>query len=190
MSAAKHQDVRRCLLCGSRERIEQHHPGREINCSVAVPLCKRCHERIWRLEENAGVHREIDSEPQRVWSTMHGLVALLESERDPEHWFLANRAALLRLVNVVSDEPIGPDPVSNVVRKKDATESGKPRSHEARSPHVVLTAIASAISEMIGDQNLAAAAAACPGPRSRTSRPRRATLLRPRRSRLSGSRSV
>ena len=165
------QDVRRCLLCGSRQRIEQHHPGREVDCSVTVPLCKRCHERIWRLEESAGVHREIGSEPQRAWSILHGFMLLLGSERDPDRasgtsprgadrWFLTNRATLLRLVNVVSDEPIGPDPVSNVVRKKDATESDEPRSREAQSPHAVIAALAHAISEMIGDQNLAAAAAA------------------------------
>lgn len=110
-----------CLICGSSQRIEDHHVGRATNLAVTVPLCRQCHARQTGLQRRFGVFRLLPGDEQRLWSIAHGFMGLLiEHARALSAPALATderaHRAILRLLASLTDDPIGPNPIANTFR--------------------------------------------------------------------------
>jgi len=146
-----------CLLCQSDEGVQEHHVGRkEFLPSVTVPLCRRCHERQTRLQRQAGVFRKLEGEGQRVYSIMHGFQALLNELAD----FLPvdepargdpgrDQRAVLRLLAVLSGEPLGPDPLRSTLRAQSGQRNSERHSQPAETVAAALLQVLSAESQTV-----------------------------------------
>lgn len=159
----------RCIICGSDAgSIEHHHVGRSAYLAATVNLCRSGHVRQTIRQRDAGAFRALNSDEQRVWSILHGILGLLvEQARGLGLTDLAvvierqHRAALL-LLSALSDEPIGPDPLANSVRPgralrktsrpavaaDDAADAGE---RLAALTAGILPAVAAAASELAPD---------------------------------------
>lgn len=146
-----------CLLCQSGEWVQEHHVGRkEFLPSVTLPLCRRCHQRQTRLQRQAGVLRKVDGDGQRVYSIMHGFQALLSElvDRLPVDDPLSGdplrfQRAVLRLLVVLSGEPLGPDPLRNTLNPQPRQRSSQHQSPPAETIVAALLQVLEVQSETV-----------------------------------------
>ena len=151
----------RCLICGSTGPIDRHHIARAVNLTVTVPLCRTHHRRVWDHETTAGVHRPGGTDVQRAWAILHGFLAL--GAVSTGRWTAQTtnlRGALLAVLCSLTDQPIGPNPTTAATRRgeQDHDPQGDPGTRE-QFARGLLTAMSHAISEWLGDEQLAAVAA-------------------------------
>jgi hypothetical protein len=150
----------RCLVCQTIGPVQRHHVARAVNLSVTVPLCRSCHRRLWDHESIAGVHRKGESAAGQAWAILHGFLALAAVAAGEWAEDLAEtRGAMLTLLCSLTDETVGPNPVTATTRHlvERETEGGTDASVAFTAG--LLDAMAAAITEWLGDGELAGFAA-------------------------------
>jgi hypothetical protein len=158
-----------CFFCGSSpgvklrplihdDRIEGHHVGRAVYFRVRVPLCTHCHRRQTDLQYDAGVFRKLEGEEQPIWALIHGLAALLiEQARALGLGDLASlgerqHRGMLRLLASLTDEPLGPNPITNTLGDRGRLDQPRPVS-PALSAAELLEAVAALLPVVIDAAN-------------------------------------
>jgi hypothetical protein len=147
----------RCMICQTAGPVQRHHVARAVNLTVTVALCQPCHRRVWDHESVAGVHRRGDSDAGQAWAVLHGFLALGAVAAGEWTGDLANtRGAMLALLCSLTDETVGPNPVT-VATHRTAVADGAPGGANADGGFTseMLTAMAAAITEWLGDDELA-----------------------------------